>query len=245
MSDIKLKILYDTYFKEEPKQVAELTDDQKVYIEKGKEFPVHSYDMALVNGHIKVAFKDTFLGPKNRTTWFIYPPHAEIEGNEPENSPNDTPDPNTVKISATLSGPKIALPGHGSVFLCQPIIPNGNFSWAEATKNGTRIPHDASVVQNIVKVAKVMQEVREFVGAKPITVNSWYRDPVSNRKAGGASRSRHLVGDAVDFVVAGIAPPKVNQMLDSWWGSRGGLASASCFTHIDVRGYRARWNYGF
>lgn len=245
MSDIKLKTLFNTYFKEEPKQGKELTDDQKVYIEKGKEFSVHSYDMALVNGHIKVAFKDIFLGPKNLTTWFVYPPHAEIEGSEPDNKPKDAPEPNTPKVSTPFAGPQITLPSFGSVYLCQPIIPNGNFSWAEATKNGTRIPRDASVAQNIVKVAKVMQEVREFVGNKPITINSWYRDPASNRRVGGASRSRHLVGDAVDFVVAGISPPKVNQMLDAWWGSRGGLASASSFTHIDIRGYRARWNYGF
>lgn len=245
MSDIKLQVLVDTYFKEEPKQGAELSDDQKILIEDGKEFPIHSYDMSLVNGHVKVAFKDTFLGPRNRTTWFIYPPHVTIDGNEPDNKPNDQPAPDTIKISASYSGKKITLPGHGSVYLCQPIIPNGHFSWAEATKNGSRIPTDASVTKNIIKVAKVMEEVREFVGARPITINSWYRDPVSNRQAGGSKRSRHMAGDAVDFVVAGIAPPKVNQMLDAWWGSRGGIASASCFTHIDARGYRARWSYGF
>lgn len=245
MSDIKLKVLFDTYFKEEPKPGAELADDQKVYIEDGKEFPVHSYDMSLVNGHVKVAFKNVFLGPKNRTTWFVYPPHVQIDGNEPNNKPNDAPAPNPIKISPALSGPKITLPGQGSVYLCQPIIPNGHFSWAEATKNGTRIPADASVVQNIIKIAKCMEEVREFLGAKPITINSWYRDPASNRAAGGATRSRHLVGDAIDFVVAGIPPAKVNQMLEPWWGNRGGVASASCFTHIDARGYRARWSYGF
>jgi hypothetical protein len=245
MSDIKLKVLVDTFFKEEPKQGAELTEDQKVFIEDGKEFSIHSYDMSLVNGHVKVALKDVFLGPKNRTTWFIYPPHVEIGGNEPNNKPNDAPAPNTIKISSSFSGPKINLPGHGSVYLCQPILANGHFSWAEATKNGTRVPNDATIVKNIIKVAKVMEEVREYVGAKPITINSWYRDPESNRKAGGSARSRHMAGDAVDFVVAGIAPPKVNQMLDGWWGSRGGIASASCFTHIDARGYRARWSYGF
>ena len=26
-------------------------------------------------------------------------------------------------------------------------------------------------------------------------------------------------------------------------GQKGGLASATSFTHIDVRGYRARWSY--
>ncbi len=90
-----------------------------------------------------------------------------------------------------------------------------------------------------------MLSFRAYFGGKPIQINSWYRDPVSNRRAGGASRSRHLVGDAVDFVVTGIHPQEVNKRLESWWGSKGGLASASCFTHIDTRGCRARWTYGF
>ncbi|NEO91602.1 MAG: hypothetical protein F6K56_15710 [Moorea sp. SIO3G5] len=52
--------------------------------------------------------------------------------------------------------------------------------------------------------------------------------------------SGHLSGDAVDFVVEGISPMSVNRPLDSWWGFRGGLGSASSFTHIYARGYRAR-----
>lgn len=45
--NIKLKVLIDTYFKEEPKQGAELSDDQKLLIDEGKEFPIHSYDMSV------------------------------------------------------------------------------------------------------------------------------------------------------------------------------------------------------
>ena len=57
--------------------------------------------------------------------------------------------------------------------------------------------------------------------------------------------SRHLVGDATDFVVSGYHPYDIFDKLDRWWGSRGGLASSTVFTHIDVRGFRARWDYGF
>lgn len=127
----------------------------------------------------------------------------------------------------------------------EPILPNGHFSWAEATKNGTRIPVSSEIVDGIIKVAKVMEEVRAYLGGKPIQINSWYRDPVSNGLCNGAPQSRHLSGDAVDFVVIGIDPQEVNKRLESWWGNKGGLASASCFTHIDARGCKARWNYGF
>lgn len=240
----KIKVLQSTYFKLDTIQSSDLADNQKVMVETGKEFDVHS-DAPAPNNHVKIALANASLGAEGRNTWFVFAPHVEIDGNEPDNQPKDEPDPQTVKIGPTKTGP-FKLPGFESTFyLSEPIIAGGHFSWAEATKNGTRLPVDKNVVDNIIKVAHVMEEVREFVGSKTITVNSWYRDPVSNKKAGGASQSRHMVGDAVDFVVAGIAPPQVNKMLDSWWGSRGGLASASCFTHIDVRGYRARWSYGF
>ncbi|MEM9945468.1 MAG: D-Ala-D-Ala carboxypeptidase family metallohydrolase, partial [Cyanobacteria bacterium P01_D01_bin.36] len=144
----------------------------------------------------------------------------------------------------------------GIYYTDQPIISGGNFTWGEATHGGTRIPHKASVVHNFTKMAAVMQEIREMFGNKPIRVNSWYRDPVTNRRVGGASRSRHLEGDAIDFVIPGIHPQDVYRRLDPWWGARGGLAStrSDAFTHIDGRGthdgfppgkLKARWQYGF
>jgi len=185
------------------------------------------------------------LGPQERNTWYIFSDHICIEGTEEENKPQDEPETETTKISTTKTGP-IKLPGYQSTFyLSEPIIEGGHFSWAEATHNGTRIPVNQSVVEGIIKIAKSMEEVRDFLGGKPITINSWYRDPVNNRRVGGASQSRHLVGDAVDFVVSGMHPSQVHKKIEPWWGNRGGIASASCFTHIDARGYRARWTYGF
>ena len=131
------------------------------------------------------------------------------------------------------------------VFLDGPIIPGGNFTWAEATRNGERRPPNQSVVDNIIKIAGVMQEVRVLLGDRPTHCNSWFRDAETNRRVGGASQSRHLAGDAVDFVVAGIHPRDVLARVRPWWGARGGIASATVFTHIDARGYSARWSYGF
>ena len=101
------------------------------------------------------------------------------------------------------------------------------------------------MVYGIIRIARVMEDVRDRLGDRPITINSWYRDPVTNRRVGGASRSRHLNGDAVDFVAPGLHPYNVYDRLNRWWGSKGGLASATVFTHIDARGYYARWSYGF
>jgi uncharacterized protein YcbK (DUF882 family) len=76
-----------------------------------------------------------------------------------------------------------------------------------------------------------------------VIITSWYRDPATNAAVNGASQSRHLLGDGVDFVVSGRHPYDVYADLDSWWGNQGGLASSRSFTHMDARGYRARWNY--
>lgn len=236
---MKLKVVSDTLFKSSPKQSDELPESDKVFVKNGTEFEVHSHVPAEGN-HVKAALANTFLGSQNKNTWFIYAPDIEIEGNEPDNKPNDQENP------PKTSEPGIKLPGYTSLFLLSnPVVPGGNFTWAEVTKNGTRIPVSKDVVDGIIKIANVMEEVRSYLGDKPVTINSWYRDPVTNRRVGGASRSRHLTGDAIDFVVKGIPPSEVNKMLNSWWGSKGGLASASSFTHIDARGYKARWSYGF
>jgi uncharacterized protein YcbK (DUF882 family) len=106
-----------------------------------------------------------------------------------------------------------------------------------------RQPANPDVVYKIIKIAEVMQNVKGLFGGAPIKVNSWYRDPVTNRRVGGASQSRHMVGDAVDFHIPGVSLKDVYDRLDPWWGSRGGLARGQGFVHIDGRGYRARWTY--
>lgn len=171
--------------------------------------------------------------------------HDEVHEDSLRNQPQDTPTKPETKINEPDRGRPIRIPKLEVVYLGEPIIKGGHFSWAEATKNGTRIPVSADVVDGIIKVAHAMEEVRDYMGGRSITINSWYRDPASNRKAGGATRSRHLSGDAVDFVVDGIHPKEAHRKLEPWWGSRGGIASASCFTHLDCRGSAARWSYGF
>lgn len=241
---VTLKVLQDTYFKLSTAQSSSLSDNEKILIPKGTEYEVDSEEPA-ENGHVKVTLTTAKLSPQSLNIWYIFSDHVEIEGTEEENQPQDQPEAQTTKISTLKSGP-IKLPGHSSTFyLSDPIIEGGHFSWAEATHNGTRIPVSKDIVENIIKIAKCMEEVREYLGGRAITVNSWYRDPVTNRKVGGASQSRHMVGDAIDFTAAGMHPSEVHKKIEPWWGNRGGIASASCFTHIDARGYRARWTYGF
>jgi len=237
---IQLRVMSDTLFKQEPKLSSQLSDSEKVFVKNGTAFELHSHTSTEGN-HVKLALANAFLGPENRNTWYAYAPDIEVEGNEPDNQPRDKP-PATPKDP----GRAIRLPGfQGTYYLNNPIIYGGNFTWSEATHGGSRMPENAGVVYGIIRITKAMEEVRKIFGNKPITVNSWYRDPRTNAAVGGASRSRHMSGDAVDFVVPGTHPYDVYARLNGWWGGRGGLASATVFTHIDARGYRARWSYGF
>lgn len=237
---IDLKVISDTLFKARPELSSQLSADEKIFVKKGSVFELQSHSPA-PNNHVKVALDGAFLGSKNLTTWYAYAPDICVEGNEPLNKPKDTQDANPKE-----PGKAIQLPGFsGFYYLNNPIVAGGSFTWGEATHDGTRIPADVSVVYGMIRIAKHMEEIRKLFGNRPISINSWYRDPATNRRVGGARYSRHLNGDAIDFNVQGYHPSSVYAKLNDWWGGKGGLASSSVFTHIDARGYRARWSYGY
>jgi hypothetical protein len=246
----ELRVVGDTLFKAQPQLSSQLSATDQVFVKKGSVFLLNSYGETERN-HIKVSLEGAFLGSENRNTWYAFVPDVEITGNSPHNQPSDqTPlrQPATPKDS----GKALRFPGFNSAYYTNyPIIwkttagSQGNFTWGEATHNGTRLPEHQNIVYGMVKIAQALEDIRQLYGGRAITINSWYRPRAINAAVGGASRSRHLQGDAVDFTIAGIHPYDVYKRLDSWWGNQGGLASASGFTHIDARGYRARWSYGY
>jgi hypothetical protein len=123
------------------------------------------------------------------------------------------------------------------------IIPNGNFTWAEATRGGARMPPDQPTVDAIVRIAKLAQQARDRIG-RPFLVTSWYRPPEINRRVGGASRSRHIVGDAIDFYCSGLTGNQVYWSLDPWWpGGLGRYGRFPALVHLDARGQKARWTH--
>lgn len=54
--------------------------------------------------------------------------------------------------------------------------------------------------------AEKMEQVRTLLGF-PIHVNSWYRSPAVNAKVGGAKKSAHMEGRAVDFICPHYGTP--------------------------------------
>jgi hypothetical protein len=141
------------------------------------------------------------------------------------------------------------------VDLDAPIYAGSNFTWREATKNGERIPTQSDfegmtiaagqITSNIIKIAKELDEIRKIYN-RPIIINSWYRDPKTNRKVGGVRNSQHILGWAADIQVHGIDPNEVAAKLASGWA--GGLGDSESFTHLDLRHLlgraAARWDYG-
>lgn len=225
-----LKVKANTVIKTKPVDSSELRSDEKLSLPQG-EYPIVEYEDR--GKHLLVTFETPLSGKKQ---WYVFEGHIDLLSLEPY--PENTDRPPEDK---TLG--KLRLPGLDNlVSLADPIISNGNFSWREATKNGTRIPLDAAITKNIVLMAEKMEKVRRLFDNRSIVVTSWYRDPTTNRNIGGARNSTHMLGYAVDFNVDGFNPKQVQQKLENYWN--GGMGYGRTFTHLDCRNYKARWNYG-
>lgn len=251
----------DTKLKKSTKDSASSSKDNFVLIPKGTVL-VALASAAIKDGHQLFTFKAK-IGKEGLTNWFIYTGHWNLQEIQ-HDLPTDKPSPEYLVRSANnflISSRKkdlITVPIYGKVSLSDPIPGCQSFSWSECTHDGTRIPFKGGchgdlaaedVVKNFIVVAKELQKIRDFYG-RSIQINSWYRDPKTNRRVNGASDSRHLYGDAVDFTVKGIHCQDVYKRLNPTW--KCGLAStvSDAFVHLDTRGLKyggqyARWTYPF
>lgn len=126
---------------------------------------------------------------------------------------------------------------------------DGYFTFASSVKNMGKSVSDASddagwrmikneVWQKLVPVARRMGKV--------LTINSAYRSPEYNRNIGGASRSMHMTGLALDVSMAGFSDEdKRNFIRIASQEGFSGIAyyPGSNFMHIDL-GTRRSWNRG-
>lgn len=120
----------------------------------------------------------------------------------------------------------------------------------DAGKNGTRnfninefrckgsgkLPTNGMDNQLLLK----LEELRYRLGNKPVVINSGYRTPSHNKKVGGASGSQHLYGKAADIAVRGVNAHRVYQEANKVFAN-GGVGKYTTFTHVDTRGYKARF----
>jgi hypothetical protein len=235
---MKLSVKENTVFKKSAIPSSRLDPSQKISVNPSggpRQFALTSVQAAS-DKHILITLTEPLGG---RLSWFVFVEHVELLLEEDHPLHSDAQEP---PIGPSKEG-QIVLPGKsGPVDLESPIIPGGNFSWAEATKNGERIPVTAKHTANIEHMAHRMEEVRKELGGHPIRITSWYRDPESNRAVGGVENSQHLTGLAVDFYIDMMPDDDVQAVLNPIW--EGGLGFGRTFTHVDDRGYVARFNYG-
>lgn len=64
-------------------------------------------------------------------------------------------------------------------------------------------------LDNLLRLASFLEEVKALLGGKPVMVNSAYRGPAVNEKVGGSKSSQHMVGCAADIRVPGMTPREV------------------------------------
>lgn len=86
-----------------------------------------------------------------------------------------------------------------------------NFTLAELTHSetaerlGLDNTPDEKVKANLVRLARVLEDVRRVLG-RPIMVNSAYRSLAVNKAIGSKPTSQHCLGCAADIRVPGLTP---------------------------------------
>ena len=63
------------------------------------------------------------------------------------------------------------------------------------------------VFKALTITAQGMEQVRAYLGNKPILISSGYRSPALNAAVRGSQGSQHLLGQAVDFTCPGFGTP--------------------------------------
>lgn len=246
-----LRATKDTVLKRRPVQSSELTPEELIQVNKDSTYDLHSYaysdQQGGFNGHIKFAINKPEHYLKGISTWYVYEGHAQVEFDGKVVYPVPTiavPTPQPTSSPPTYSGRKLTLPGgRGTVFTDQPIIAGSSFNWGEATHDGDRIPQSVEHLNNIIALAKQLERARKQIG-KPFRITSWYRPEPWNSRVGGARRSQHLSGKAVDIVVAGFSGRQLGNQFLPWWPGGLGIypGNRQHILHLDV-GPRRKWGF--
>ena len=118
-----------------------------------------------------------------------------------------------------------------------------NFSLSEfECKCGCKMPAD--VEENIKELADNLQVLRDVIGR--IDLTNAYRCEEHNADVGGATDSQHIKGKAADIKSSTLNPSEIASVVDDLmkieWFKIGGIGIYNTFTHVDIRGVRARWS---
>ncbi len=100
-----------------------------------------------------------------------------------------------------------------------------------------RCKHCGKVRLDIDLLVK-LEDLRRKTG--PLIINSGYRCPAHNKRVGGVKNSQHVKGTAADIRATKMSANNVYNHANRIF-NRGGVGKYRNFTHVDTRGFRARW----
>ena len=121
------------------------------------------------------------------------------------------------------------------------IIPNGSFTWADATSGGEYMPPNQTTVEAIVRLAQLIQQARDRL-SRPFHITRWYLTTTVETQTSSVLSPRHGLGDALTFYCEGLTGAQLYWFLDSWW--TGGLrhyAQVPLLCYVDAQSDRVRW----
>ena len=78
-----------------------------------------------------------------------------------------------------------------------------------AARNGWDNTPNESEIENLKRLAALLQDVKAAVGGKPVIINSGFRSKQVNDAVGSNDRSQHRLGCAADLRVPGMTPRQV------------------------------------
>ena len=111
-----------------------------------------------------------------------------------------------------------------------------NLSYKEAIHSNTakargidNTPNEETLDRMRLVAEKVFQPLRNWYG-KAININSFYRSPLLNKAVGGATRSSHMKGEAIDI---SAGSKEENKKLFDW--IKKNLKVDQCINEYDYR----------
>ena len=94
---------------------------------------------------------------------------------------------------------------------------------------------NSSEINNLKRLAEMLEEVKDLLEGKPIMINSAFRSKAVNDAVGSKDTSQHRVGCAADIRVPGLTPDQVvKAIIDSPIAFDQIIREFDSWTHISV-----------